>query len=72
MGALLLISFVLWFSYWYNLDTNYWSTVYKHNIGKDFKFKAGYDSEVRLGWASLWVSSVGNPFTNGNKLLFEL
>ncbi|KAG5608556.1 hypothetical protein H5410_019837 [Solanum commersonii] len=41
--------------YWYNLDTNYWSTVYKHNIGKDFKFKAGYDSEVRLGWASLWV-----------------
>ncbi|KAH0692285.1 hypothetical protein KY285_019382 [Solanum tuberosum] len=42
-------------SYWYNLDTNYWSTVYKHNIGKDFKFKAGYDSEVRLGWASLWV-----------------
>ncbi|OIT35667.1 PREDICTED: outer envelope pore protein 37, chloroplastic [Nicotiana attenuata] len=42
-------------SYWYNLDTNYWSTVYKHNIGKDFKFKAGYDSEVRLGWASLWA-----------------
>ncbi|TMW90490.1 hypothetical protein EJD97_015631 [Solanum chilense] len=42
-------------SYWYNLDTNYWSTVYKHNIGKDYKFKAGYDSEVRLGWASLWV-----------------
>ncbi|XP_059291810.1 outer envelope pore protein 37, chloroplastic [Lycium ferocissimum] len=42
-------------SYWYNLDTNYWSTVYKHNIGNDFKFKAGYDSEVRLGWASLWV-----------------
>ncbi|MCD7466715.1 Outer envelope pore protein 37, chloroplastic [Datura stramonium] len=42
-------------SYWYNLDTNYWSTVYKHNMGKDFKFKAGYDSEVRLGWASLWV-----------------
>jgi len=21
----------------------------------DLKFKAGYDSEVRLGWASLWV-----------------
>ncbi|XP_016572479.1 outer envelope pore protein 37, chloroplastic [Capsicum annuum] len=46
-------------SYWHNLDTNYWSTVYKHNIGKDFKFKAGYDSEVRLGWASLWVGEEG-------------
>lgn len=53
------------------MDTNYWSTVYKHNIGKDYKFKAGYDSEVRLGWASLWVSSFGNPFTNGNKLRFN-
>ncbi|KAK6914437.1 hypothetical protein RJ641_021758 [Dillenia turbinata] len=42
-------------SYWYNLDTNYWSTVYKHTVGKDLKFKAGYDSEVRLGWASLWI-----------------
>ncbi|KAJ8433883.1 hypothetical protein Cgig2_021266 [Carnegiea gigantea] len=45
-------------SYWYNFDTNYWSTVYKHTVGKDYKFKAGYDSEVRLGWASLWVSAV--------------
>lgn len=42
-------------SYWYNFDSNYWSTVYKHTVGKDFKFKAGYDSEVRLGWASIWV-----------------
>ncbi|XVF53337.1 hypothetical protein PTKIN_Ptkin05aG0091500 [Pterospermum kingtungense] len=42
-------------SYWYNLDSNYWSAVYKHTYDKDFKFKAGYDSEVRLGWASLWV-----------------
>ncbi|KAL5783912.1 hypothetical protein ACOSQ2_006304 [Xanthoceras sorbifolium] len=42
-------------SYWYNLDSNYWSAVYKHTYGQDFKFKAGYDSEVRLGWASLWV-----------------
>lgn len=42
-------------SYWYNLDSNYWSTVYKHTVGKDYKFKVGYDSEVRLGWASLWV-----------------
>ncbi|KAJ4833631.1 Outer envelope pore protein 37, chloroplastic [Turnera subulata] len=42
-------------SYWYNFDSNHWSTVYKHTYGKDFKFKAGYDSEVRLGWASLWV-----------------
>jgi hypothetical protein len=43
-------------SYWYNFDSNFWSAVYKHTYGKDFKFKAGYDSEVRLGWASLWVS----------------
>ncbi|XWS61375.1 hypothetical protein CRYUN_Cryun07bG0120900 [Craigia yunnanensis] len=42
-------------SYWYNLDSNYWSAVYKHTYDKDFKFKAGYDSEVRLGWASIWV-----------------
>uniref|UniRef100_A0A2P2LE77 Uncharacterized protein n=1 Tax=Rhizophora mucronata TaxID=61149 RepID=A0A2P2LE77_RHIMU len=43
-------------SYWYNFDSNNWSAVYKHTYGKDFKLKAGYDSEVRLGWASLWVS----------------
>lgn len=42
-------------SYWYNFDANNWSAVYKHTHGKDLKFKAGYDSEVRLGWASLWV-----------------
>ncbi|KAK9664951.1 hypothetical protein RND81_14G079500 [Saponaria officinalis] len=42
-------------SYWYNFDSNYWSTVYKHTAGKDYKFKAGYDSEIRLSWASLWV-----------------
>ncbi|KAK2641613.1 hypothetical protein Ddye_023376 [Dipteronia dyeriana] len=42
-------------SYWYNLDSDNWSAVYKRTYGKDFKFKAGYDSEVRLGWASLWV-----------------
>ena len=42
-------------SYCYNFDSNYWSAVYKRTYGKDFKFKAGYDSEVRLGWASLWV-----------------
>ncbi|XP_057419409.1 outer envelope pore protein 37, chloroplastic [Lotus japonicus] len=46
-------------SYWYNCDSNYWSAVYKHTYGKDFKFKAGYDSEVRLGWASLWVGDEG-------------
>lgn len=49
--------FVFICSYWYNLDSDYWSAVYKHTYDKDFKFKAGYDSEVRLGWASLWVSS---------------
>ncbi|KAK3434002.1 hypothetical protein EUGRSUZ_D01533 [Eucalyptus grandis] len=31
-------------SYWYNFDTEYWSA-----------FKAGYESEVRQGWASLRV-----------------
>ncbi|XP_015879509.3 outer envelope pore protein 37, chloroplastic isoform X2 [Ziziphus jujuba] len=46
-------------SYWYNFDANNWSAVYKHTYGKDFKFKAGYDSEVRLGWASLWVGDEG-------------
>ncbi|KAK6930413.1 hypothetical protein RJ641_004507 [Dillenia turbinata] len=49
------LSFAFKRRYWYNLDTNYWSTVYKHTVGKDLKFKAGYDSEVRLGWASLWI-----------------
>ncbi|KAJ0595036.1 putative outer envelope pore protein [Helianthus annuus] len=42
-------------SYLYNFDTNYWSAVYKHTVGKDYKVKAGYDSEIRLGWASIWV-----------------
>ncbi|KAJ1400421.1 hypothetical protein SESBI_29628 [Sesbania bispinosa] len=46
-------------SYWYNCDSTFWSAVYKHTYGKDFKFKAGYDSEVRLGWASLWVGDEG-------------
>ncbi|KAK7376382.1 hypothetical protein VNO78_34666 [Psophocarpus tetragonolobus] len=46
-------------SYWYNCDSDYWSAVYKRTYGKDFKFKAGYDSEVRLGWASLWVGDEG-------------
>lgn len=44
-------------SYWYNFDSNDWSAVYKHTYGKDYKFKAGYDSAVRLGWASIRVSS---------------
>ena len=43
-------------SYWYNFDVNNWSAVYKHTYGKDLKLKAGYDSEVRIGWASLWVT----------------
>ncbi|XP_076919226.1 outer envelope pore protein 37, chloroplastic-like [Bidens hawaiensis] len=42
-------------SYLYNFDTNYWSAVYKHTVGKEYKVKAGYDSEVQLGWASIWV-----------------
>ncbi|KAL8195944.1 hypothetical protein R6Q57_024944 [Mikania cordata] len=43
------------FSYLYNFDTNYWSAVFKHTFGKEYKVKAGYDSEIRLGWASMWV-----------------
>ena len=27
-------------------------------MGKNFKMKAGYDSEVRVGWASLWVRTL--------------
>ncbi|CAI0433215.1 unnamed protein product [Linum tenue] len=46
-------------SYWYHFDTNNWSAVYKHTYGKDFKLKTGYDSDVRLGWASLWVGDEG-------------
>ncbi|KAJ8493742.1 hypothetical protein OPV22_015463 [Ensete ventricosum] len=46
-------------SYWYNFDSSHWSMVYKHTVGKDLKFKAGYDSAVRLGWASLWVGDEG-------------
>ncbi|KAK8599287.1 hypothetical protein V6N13_077218 [Hibiscus sabdariffa] len=42
-------------SYWYKLDSNNWSAVYKHKYEKNFKFRAGYDSQVRLGWASIWV-----------------
>nr|CAB3447191.1 unnamed protein product [Digitaria exilis] len=42
-------------SYRYNFDTDDWNAVYKHTMGKNFKVKAGYDSEVRVGWASLWV-----------------
>lgn len=43
-------------SYLYKFDTNNWSAVYKHTVGNDYKFKGGYDAEVRLGWISLWVS----------------
>ncbi|KAL6528201.1 Outer envelope pore protein 37, chloroplastic [Orobanche hederae] len=46
-------------SYWYHFDSNNWCTVYKHTFGKDYKLKAGYDSDVRLGWASLWVGEEG-------------
>eukprot|EP00268_Persea_americana_P025924 TRINITY_DN2526_c2_g1_i4.p1 TRINITY_DN2526_c2_g1~~TRINITY_DN2526_c2_g1_i4.p1 ORF type:complete len:379 (+),score=67.78 TRINITY_DN2526_c2_g1_i4:113-1138(+) len=46
-------------SYWYHFNSSDWSTVYKHTVGKDLKFKAGYDSEVRLGWASLWLGEEG-------------
>uniref|UniRef100_A0A0A9F6X9 Outer envelope pore protein 37, chloroplastic n=1 Tax=Arundo donax TaxID=35708 RepID=A0A0A9F6X9_ARUDO len=42
-------------SYWYHFDTNYWCAVYKHKADKHLKWKAGYESDNRLGWASLWV-----------------
>lgn len=42
-------------SYHYNFDTDDWHAVYKHTIGKNYKLKAGYDSEVRVGWASIWA-----------------
>lgn len=60
-------------SYWYNFDTNYWSAVYKRTYGKDFKFKAGYDSAVRLGWASLWVGDeAGKAKTTPMKIKVQL
>ncbi|KAK3444329.1 hypothetical protein EUGRSUZ_A00428 [Eucalyptus grandis] len=56
-------------SYLYNFDTDYWSAVYKHTYGKDFKFKAGYDLEARVGWASLWVGDeVGKAKTAPMKM----
>jgi hypothetical protein len=42
-------------SYWYNFDTNYWGATYKHKENKHLKWKAGYESDNRLGYASLWV-----------------
>uniref|UniRef100_A0A0D9XXW9 Outer envelope pore protein 37, chloroplastic n=2 Tax=Leersia perrieri TaxID=77586 RepID=A0A0D9XXW9_9ORYZ len=46
-------------SYRYQFDTNYWSAVYKHKATKNVKWKAGYESDERLGWASLWVGDAG-------------
>ncbi|XP_062203755.1 outer envelope pore protein 37, chloroplastic-like [Phragmites australis] len=42
-------------SYWYNFGTNYWGTVFKHKANKHLKWKAGYESDNRLGWVCLWV-----------------
>jgi hypothetical protein len=42
-------------SYWYDFATNYWGAVYKHKADKHLKWKAGYESDNRIGWASLWV-----------------
>ncbi|KAK3136365.1 hypothetical protein QOZ80_5BG0432840 [Eleusine coracana subsp. coracana] len=42
-------------SYWYNFATNYWGAVYKRKADKHIKWKAGYESDDRLGWATLWV-----------------
>jgi hypothetical protein len=46
------------FSYRYNFDTDDWNAIYKYTMGKNFKVKAGYDSAVRVGWASLWVRTL--------------
>jgi len=46
-------------SYWYNFDTNYWGVIYKHKENKHLKWKAGYESDNRLGYASLWVGDAG-------------
>jgi hypothetical protein len=45
-------------SYHYNFDTDAWNAVYKHTVGKNFKVKAGYDSEVQVVWTSLWVRTL--------------
>ncbi|KAH7426682.1 hypothetical protein KP509_10G012500 [Ceratopteris richardii] len=42
-------------SYSYNFDSTAWSTVYKYKPTGNFKLKAGYDSEARIGWASAWI-----------------
>lgn len=42
-------------SYFYDFNSTEWSAVYKHQPIEDFKVKVGYDSKVRLGWASAWV-----------------
>ncbi|KAG6406138.1 hypothetical protein SASPL_133736 [Salvia splendens] len=44
-------------SYLYKFDTDSWSAVYKHRVGNDYKLKAGYDTDVRHGWAALWVGN---------------
>ncbi|CAM0913264.1 unnamed protein product [Alopecurus aequalis] len=47
------------FSYRYNFDTTNWSAVYKARASKHVKWKAGYESDERLGWASLWIGDAG-------------
>ncbi|KAG0628419.1 hypothetical protein M758_1G025300 [Ceratodon purpureus] len=42
-------------SYFQNLETSTWTAVYKYKPVDDFKVKLGYDSEVRLCWASFWL-----------------
>ncbi|KAK1400484.1 Outer envelope pore protein 37, chloroplastic [Heracleum sosnowskyi] len=60
-------------SYFYNFNSNFWSVVYKHKVGKDYKFKAGYDSEVQLGWASFWVGDeAGKAKAAPKKMKFQL
>ncbi|TVU51429.1 hypothetical protein EJB05_02860, partial [Eragrostis curvula] len=64
-------------SYWYHFATNYWGAVYKHKADKHLKWKAGYESDNRLGWASLWVGDASGstkevPFKAKVKLTLEV
>ncbi|XP_010524196.1 PREDICTED: outer envelope pore protein 37, chloroplastic-like [Tarenaya hassleriana] len=60
-------------SYSYKFDSNVWSAVYKRKYGNDYKLKAGYDSEIRIGWASLWVGDeAGKVKTTPLKMKVQL
>ncbi|KAM7266275.1 hypothetical protein ACFE04_004172 [Oxalis oulophora] len=51
-------------------DRKVWNAAYKHTYGKDFKFKAAYDSKLRLGIVFLRVEDEESPL--GTKLELKL